>query len=111
MRDIFACGKCNSIYEITRRREKPLVPPRCHVCFASFPPCELGDWLAYERAEPEWTLGEWLGVQTSQFSLPSPREAFAKLAQRELQSAAPALPSSRLQKLSAFRSARVFDER
>jgi len=87
------------------------VPPRCHVCFASFPPCELGDWLAYERAEPEWTLGEWLGVQTSQFSLPSPREAFTKLAQRELQSAAPALPSSRLQKLSAFRSARVFDER
>jgi hypothetical protein len=36
-------------------------------CFAAIlqklwkqPPTELGDWLAYERAEPEWTLDEWL---------------------------------------------------
>jgi hypothetical protein len=111
MRDIFACSKCTSIYEITRRREKPLVPPRCQVCFASFPPSELGNWLAYERAEPEWTLGEWLGVQTGQFSVPSPRQAFTELAQREIRSADPALPRDRLQKLLSFGSARVFDER
>jgi hypothetical protein len=111
MRDVFACSKCNSIYEITRRREKPLVPPRCQVCFAGFPPSELGDWLAYERAEPEWTLGEWLGVQTGQFTLPSPRRAFTELAQREIQGVAAAPPSSRLQKLSSFVSARALDER
>ena len=98
MRDIFACSKCLSIYEITRLQQKPVLPPRCQVCFDSFPPSELGDWLAYERAEPEWTLGEWLGVQTSQFSLPSPRQAFTELAQREIQ-------------LSSLGSARVFDER
>ncbi len=110
MRDIFACNKCNSIYEITRRREKPLVPPRCQVCFESLPPRELGDWLAYERAEPETTLGEWLGVQTSQFSLPTLRQAFIELAQRELRSADPALPSSQLPKLSSFGSPRALDE-
>src|SRR5215469_2699858 len=104
MRDVFACTKCNSIYAITRRREKPLVSPRCQVCFASFPPSELGDWLAYARAEPEWTLSEWLGVHTSPFSLPSPRQAFTELAQREIQRADPALPLSRLQKLSSFGS-------
>jgi hypothetical protein len=42
MPDIFACGKCLSLYEISRRSQQPLVPPRCQVCFASFPPSELG---------------------------------------------------------------------
>jgi hypothetical protein len=111
MRDVFACTRCRSIYEIIRRREKPLVRPRCEVCFAGFPSSELGDWLAYERAEPEWTVGEWLGVQTSQFSLPSPRQAFTELVQKQIQSADPALPSSRVQKLSSFGKARTFDER
>ena len=64
MRDIFACSKCHSIYEITRLHEQPVVLPRCQVCFAEFPPSELGDWLAYERAEPEWTVGEWLTGKT-----------------------------------------------
>lgn len=86
------------------------MPPRCQVCFGSLPPSELGDWLAYERAEPETTLGEWLGVQFSQFSLPTPRQAFIELAQRELRNADPALPSSHLPKLSSFGSARALDE-
>jgi hypothetical protein len=64
MRDVFACTKCHSIYGITRLQQQPVLPPRCQVCFASFPPSELGDWLAYERAEPEWTVGEWLAGQT-----------------------------------------------
>ena len=109
MCDVFACSKCNSIYEIIRRREKPLVPPRCQVCFTNFPPSELGDWLAYERAEPEWSLNEWLGVQTSQFSVPSPRQSFTKLAQREIQSTDPARPVSRLQK--PFGNVPLLDER
>jgi hypothetical protein len=64
MRDIFACNKCLSIYEIKRLPQKPALLQRCQVCFASFPPRELGDWLAYERAEPEWTVAEWLTGQT-----------------------------------------------
>jgi hypothetical protein len=110
MRDIFACNKCNSIYEITRRPEKPLVPPHCQVCFASLPPNELGEWLAYERSEPESSLGEWLGVQTSQFNVPAPRQAFIELTQREIQSAAPALSSARLRTISSFGTARALDE-
>jgi hypothetical protein len=105
MRDVFACSKCNSIYEITRLPEKPILPPRCQVCFASFPASELGDWLVYERAEPEWSLAEWLGSEPSQFSVPSPRQAFVELAQTELHSADPAVPSSQFQKLSPFGSA------
>jgi hypothetical protein len=92
MRDVFSCSKCHSIYEITRLQQRPILPPRCQVCFASFPSSELGDWLGYARAEPEWSVAEWLGVQPSQFSVPSPREAFTKLAQREIQSADRALP-------------------
>jgi hypothetical protein len=111
MGDIFACNKCNSIYEIKRLQQQPALPPRCQVCFATFPPSELGDWLAYERAEPEWSLAEWLGVPLSQFSVPSPRQAFVELAQKEIQRADPALPTSRLQQLSSFRSDRTFDER
>jgi hypothetical protein len=111
MRDIFSCLQCHSIYEITRLPEKPVLPPRCQVCTASFPPSELGDWLIYERAEPEWRVAEWLGVQVSQFAVPSPRQAFAELARGELKSADPALPSSRLQKLSSFGSSRSFNER
>jgi hypothetical protein len=122
MRDIFACNKCNSIYEITRLQQQPALPPRCQVCFASFPPSELGDWLAYERAEPEWSVGEWLGGRASQFSLPSPREAFVRLVQREVRPVqrevglaqrkidivAPAQPSNRLASLS---TPGAFDER
>jgi hypothetical protein len=111
MRDVFACTKCNSIYEIKRLHQQPFVAPRCQVCFASLPPSELGDWLGYDRAEPEWGIGEWLGVQTSQFGVPSPREAFTKLAQKEMQSAASASPSSRLRSLSPSNGARLSDER
>jgi hypothetical protein len=111
MRDVFACGKCNSIYEITRHRQQPLKRPHCQVCHAQFPPRELGEWLSYQRAEPEWKIGEWLAVRAGQFSVPSPRQAFVELAQRELRSADPALPSNRLQKLSSFGGARPSDER
>jgi hypothetical protein len=111
MRDIFACLQCNSIYEIDRHRQQPLARPHCRVCAAKFPPSELGEWLSYRRAEPEWSIGEWLGVHATPFSVPSPRQAFAELAQRELQSADPALPSSRLQRPSSFGSSRTFRER
>lgn len=110
-RDVFACCKCNSIYEITRLQQKPVLPPRCEVCFATFPPYELGDWLVYGRAEPEWSVAEWLGVDISQFTLPSPRQAFAELAQKEIQRAESAVPASRAQQLPSFASARTFDER
>jgi hypothetical protein len=111
MRDVFACTKCNSIYEIERLQHQPLTPPRCQVCFASFPPSELGDWLTYERAEPEWSLAEWLGVKVSQYSVPSPRRAFVDLAQGKMRTADRALPPSRLQQLSSFASSRPFGER
>jgi hypothetical protein len=111
MRDIFACSKCLSIYEITPVRQKPALPPRCQVCFASFPPSELGDWLSYERAEPEWSVAEWLTGQTSQFSVPSPHQKLAALAQRRVATADWPLPSSRLQKPSPIATARGFDER
>jgi hypothetical protein len=111
MRDVFSCNKCHSIYGITRLQQKPILPPRCQVCFASFPPSELGDWLAYERAEPEWTVGEWLGVPTSQLNLPSPHQRLAGLMQRKIESPKLALPSSQLQKLPAFGTARTPDER
>jgi hypothetical protein len=84
MRDVFACIKCLSIYEITRHRRQPLARPRCQVCHAPFPPSELGDWLSYQRAEPEWRVGEWLGVHASQFSRPSPDKRGAALVQRRV---------------------------
>jgi hypothetical protein len=111
MRDIFACLQCNSIYEINRHRQQPLARPHCQVCSAKFPPSELGEWLSYRRAEPEWSLSEWLGSNASQFSVPSPRPAFTALAQKIVKIAEPALPSSRLQNMSSFGGARVFDER
>jgi hypothetical protein len=60
MRDIFACRECQSIYEITRVSEPPVLTQFCRNCGCKFPPSELGDWLAYERAEPEWTVDAWL---------------------------------------------------
>ena len=117
MRDIFACNKCNSIYEIARLQQQPALRPRCQVCFASFPASELGDWLAYERAEPEWSIGEWLGTKASQFSYPSPRHAFVRLAQREvgltqrkIGIVAPAQLSNRLT-LASLSTPGAFDER
>jgi hypothetical protein len=110
MRDVFACIKCQSIYEITRHRRQPLAGPRCEVCHAQFPPNELGDWLSYQRAEPEWTVGEWLGVHT-QFSRSSSHQAFAGPAQRRISSIDRSLPSSRLRKPSSIDSPRAIDER
>ncbi len=110
MRDVFACTKCNAIHEITRLQQQPILPPRCQVCFASLPPSEMGDWLAYQRAEPEWSLSEWLGVEDSQYSVPSPRRAFVELAQSKMRTADPVLRPSRLQP-SSLGSTRVFDER
>jgi len=60
MRDIFACQNCHAIYAIRRLRQPPLLPPFCKNCGTKFPPSELGDWLAYERAEPEWNVKGWL---------------------------------------------------
>ena len=111
MRDIFACSKCLSIYEITRLTQKPILPPRCQVCFASFPPSELGDWLSYERAEPEWSVAAWLTGQTNRFSVSSPQQRRAALAHRRVPSADWPLPSSRLQDLSPIIPASAFDER
>jgi hypothetical protein len=111
MRDIFACSKCQSIYEITRLQQKPFLPPRCQVCFANFPPSELGDWLGYERAEPEWGVAEWLSGQPSQFSVPSPHERLTALPQRRIPTSEWPLASSRLQTVAPVGNARPFDER
>src|SRR5689334_20494585 len=99
MRDVFAYCKCNAIYEIKRLQQQPLTPPRCQVCFATLPPSELGDWLSYQRAEPDWSIAEWLSVRISQYSSPSPRLAFVELARREMNSAGQASPANRLRKL------------
>jgi hypothetical protein len=108
MRDIFACSTCHSIYEIARLRLQPAAPPRCQVCSADFPPSELGDWLAYDRAEPEWTVSEWLtGKPGSWPPLRRPQDAL----QLRPKIAEPAMPSGRLQKLASFGSARMLDER
>jgi hypothetical protein len=109
MHDVFACAKCHSIYEITRLTEKPVLPPRCQVCFVSFPPSELGDWLVYERAEPEWNVAEWLTGQTSQFSVPPPHQRLTALPQGRVPTSEWPLPSSRLQRRSD--GARTSDER
>jgi hypothetical protein len=112
MRDVFACIKCQSIYEITRHRQQPLARPRCQVCHAQFPPNELGDWLSYQRAEPEWTVGKWLASQqTGQLSVSSRDQRPAALAQRRVPTSEWLLPSSRLQKGSLVAGAGAFDER
>jgi hypothetical protein len=58
--DLFACRECRAIYVITRLPQSPNAPSSCEVCGSKFPPCELGEWLTYQRAEPEWTVNEWL---------------------------------------------------
>ena len=60
MQDLFACRECHAIYAISRRLEPPVLPPLCRVCGTKFPPCELGEWLVYHRAEPELNVDEWL---------------------------------------------------
>jgi hypothetical protein len=60
MQDLFACRECHAIYAITRLRQPPALPPFCRNCGCKLPPAELGDWLAYERAEPEWSVDAWL---------------------------------------------------
>jgi hypothetical protein len=60
MSDIFACRECRAVYTITRLPEPPTAPPHCEVCGSKFPPRELGEWLAYQHAEPEWNVKAWL---------------------------------------------------
>jgi len=60
MSDVFACRKCHAIYVITRLPQSPNAPPSCEVCGSKFPPCDLGEWLAYQHAEPGWTVNKWL---------------------------------------------------
>jgi hypothetical protein len=60
MSDIFACGECRAVYTIIRLLEPPIAPPHCEVCGNKFPPRELGEWLAYQHAEPEWNVKAWL---------------------------------------------------
>jgi hypothetical protein len=101
MRDVFSCSKCHSIYEIKRQQHRPDLPPRCQVCFASFPPSELGDWLSYERAEPESSVGEWLTGQPGLFALASPSQKLT----------IDPLPSTASQKFSSLGNGRASDER
>lgn len=94
---LLGCGRS----PLCRRFAKSVSP--------AFRPFELGDWLSYERAEPEWSVGEWLTGQPSQFSVPSPHQRLATLAQSRVATANWPLPSSRLQKLSPAASARASD--
>jgi len=60
MSDYFACLRCSAVYAITRSPQPPAKQPSCEVCGNKFPPSELGEWLTYQRAEPEWTVRAWL---------------------------------------------------
>ena len=60
MLDIFACRECHAIYTICRLPQPPTAQPCCQFCGSKFPPSELGEWLAYQHAEPEWTVKAWL---------------------------------------------------
>jgi hypothetical protein len=60
MSDIFACRDCHAVYSIVRLQKPPTAPSRCEVCGSQFPPMELGEWLAYQHAEPQWTVQAWL---------------------------------------------------
>jgi hypothetical protein len=110
MRDIFACRECQSIYEITRVSQPPVLTPFCRNCGCKFPPSELGDWLAYERAEPEWTVDAWLRgapevphnvrhdeiAQLNKYQAPGEFQANTPVA------AAATTPSARLRRLAPF---------
>jgi hypothetical protein len=107
MRDIFACHQCHSIYEITRRAERPLMTPFCRVCGNKFPPSELSDWLVYVRAEPEWTAEEWLrGLTQVQEDTGQAEFATGNIATEHERIDTTARqsvpPSRRLQKLASF---------
>jgi len=60
MVDLFACRKCHAVYALTRHQQPSNVAPFCKVCGNEFPPKELGEWLTYERADPEETVNQWL---------------------------------------------------
>jgi hypothetical protein len=109
MRDLFACRDCHAIYAITRRQQPPHLAPSCSNCGCKFPPNELGDWLTYERAEPEWTVGEWLKspsqIQSTadqsnnrgpNQSVPEPTSQGEELSVNSL------MPSGRMRKLAAL---------
>jgi len=107
MQDLFACRQCHAIYAIKRRQEPPLLLPFCKVCGHKLPPSELGDWFAYERAEPEWTVDAWLRgtaevAETENqtgLSLDDANRAVAESANKT--TAELATPSNRLQQLAA----------
>jgi hypothetical protein len=118
MRDIFACRECQSIYEITRVSQPPVLTPFCRNCGCKFPPSELGDWLAYERAEPEWTVDAWLrGAPEVPHQIPhhvrydeivaltpplSKYQAPGEFAASTPTAAQASLPSARLRRLAPF---------
>jgi hypothetical protein len=110
MRDIFACRECQSIYEITRVSEPPVLAPFCRNCGCKFPPSELGDWLAYERAEPEWTVDAWLRgapeiphhVSYDQIVAPGAFQPSTPVAAEATMAAQATLPSARLRRLAPF---------
>jgi hypothetical protein len=60
MSDIFACRECHAVYTISRQQQPPTAPSRCEICGSTFPPMELGEWLLYQHAEPEWNVQAWL---------------------------------------------------
>jgi hypothetical protein len=110
MRDIFACRECQSIYEITRVSEPPVLTPFCRNCGCKFPPSELGDWLAYERAEPEWTVDAWLrgapeiphNIRYDEIAPLNKYQAPSEFQPSTPAAAQAALPSARLRRLAPF---------
>lgn len=77
MVDVFACQECHAVYALTRHQQPPNAAPFCESCGNKFPPKELGEWLTYERAEPERTVNQWLTstprTPQSSVALPSSR--------------------------------------
>jgi hypothetical protein len=110
MRDIFACRECQSIYEITRVSEPPVLTQFCRNCGCKFPPSELGDWLAYERAEPEWSVDAWLrgapevphNVRHDEIAQLNKYQAPGEFQPRTPVAADATLPSARLRRLAPF---------
>jgi hypothetical protein len=111
MQDLFACRDCHAIYAITRVRQAPISPPFCQNCSCKFPPSELGDWLVYERAEPEWAVDAWLredletseNVRRAEDLSHTTDHAIGDLRANSTQIAAEStVPSTRLQKLAPF---------
>lgn len=100
MVDIFACRKCHAVYALTRHQHPPDLAPFCDVCNSAFPPKELGEWLTYQRAEPEDTVKAWLTSAPNVPSVPNVQSTPSAPSTANASRTSVALPSARLSGLA-----------